>query len=118
MTAILDGGRSFPFAGVSTDLVEQRGNASDYNNKLEQLAICNHKHLPLSGGKGSPCDGGPTACLLCSAHLPSALAGGFLLYTLVSILVNFYRKTSACPDGAGIIPPGYTLPSHAPGPGT
>ena len=64
MTAILDGGRSFPFAGVSTDLVEQRGNASDYNNKLEQLAICNHKHLPLSGEKAPPVMGDqpPASC--------------------------------------------------------
>ena len=84
------GGRSFPFARVSADMVEQRGNASDYDNKLEQLAICNHKHLPLSGGKGSPCSGGLTACLLCSAHLPAVLDGRLIYYTPMHNVLSIF----------------------------
>ena len=46
MTAILDRGRSFPFA---EDLVTDSDNASNHNHELKQIAICNHGISPFPG---------------------------------------------------------------------
>ena len=89
MTAILDGGRSFPFV---ENLITQTDNAKEYQGVSKKLTICNHSNPPFRG-KGFPRKGGLTACLLCSAPFrPQPLSLGLSIIRDALRFVKFCRS--------------------------